>query len=155
MNDRTRRIGAILYIVLTVAWMGLIFTQSLKSPERSARESGIVAEFLDPILDKAQISAEKREPFVRKLAHFTEFFIFGGLLVGAVRLKTTALWRYTVYPLFVSLATAVTDEYLQRFSRRGSSVADVLIDFSGAVVGILLLNTVLTWRQKRKEKASV
>ena len=40
--------------------------------------------------------------------------------------------------LFFALLCAVADEFLQSFTGRTSSVRDVLIDFGGAVSGLLL-----------------
>ena len=42
------------------------------------------------------------------------------------------------FPISCTLFTAVTDEFIQSFTGRGSSVRDVMLDFSGALTGILL-----------------
>ena len=42
--------------------------------------------------------------------------------------------------LFVGLSVAVLDETIQIFSNRGSSVLDVLLDFSGVCMGVILAN---------------
>ena len=55
-----------------------------------------------------------------------------------VSLKSV-LRRYPVFMiLFCLLSTAVVDEFIQSFTGRTSNVKDILIDFSGAVVGVLL-----------------
>ncbi|MGD9588502.1 MAG: VanZ family protein [Pyrinomonadaceae bacterium] len=73
--------------------------------------------------------------FVRKTAHFIEYFIFSLLAVRAfsiARKNAVSEWRF---PLAVGAAflLAVVDESLQSFNvSRTSSPFDVLIDLSGA-----------------------
>ncbi|MBQ7339146.1 MAG: VanZ family protein, partial [Clostridia bacterium] len=73
-----------------------------------------------------------------------EFFWLGmalcGVLIGASR-KSEGVAPLLSHPpvcgaLLFSLLTAVTDEYIQSFTGRTSSVSDVLLDFSGALCGL-------------------
>jgi hypothetical protein len=41
------------------------------------------------------------------------------------------------YVLFASLLCGVLDEFLQSFTGRGTSVRDVMLDFGGALIGIV------------------
>ena len=43
------------------------------------------------------------------------------------------------YPLFFVLVIAVGDEFIQSFVGRGSNVRDVLIDFSGGILAVIIL----------------
>ena len=52
--------------------------------------------------------------------------------------------------LSAGLAAAVTDETIQIFSDRGSSVADVLLDFSGVLAATAAVW--LIYRMKMKKK---
>ena len=56
----------------------------------------------------------------------------------------------SVNSLFAGLAVAVTDETIQIFSGRGSQVLDVVLDFSGALTGILLVSLLIPLIEKRK-----
>jgi VanZ family protein len=54
------------------------------------------------------------------------------------------------------LLYAISDEVHQIFSNRGASAKDVVIDFAGAVTGILLLRAILgivRAAKRRREKA--
>ena len=79
--------------------------------------------------------------FIRKAAHFTEFcalgICVGGFTCNLGKLKSE---KYISLPMLITLGTAVCDEFIQRFTGRTSSVKDVLIDFAGALCGI-----VFTW----------
>lgn len=67
---------------------------------------------------------------LRKLAHFTEYAVLGGLLARAVA---------GVAALALGIAYAVTDEVHQTFvAGRSGSLRDVAIDGMGVLVGILL-----------------
>lgn len=72
---------------------------------------------------------------VRKLAHSTEFCALGLLFRCQWREMPKGLER----TLLATLLTAVVDETIQAFTGRTSSVFDVWIDFSGAVVGSVLV----------------
>ena len=55
--------------------------------------------------------------------------------------------------LFLLLAVAVIDEYIQSFTGRISSVKDILIDFGGGVTGLGLVSLAVLfhrlWRNRR------
>lgn len=70
---------------------------------------------------------------VRKAAHFTEFFVLGGLLAVRFRGGRRRPWP----ALLAAVLTALADETIQHFTGRTSSVLDVWLDLCGAVAGTL------------------
>ncbi len=77
---------------------------------------------------------------LRKLAHVTEYAILGALLLRATRRPGLALGLAGLY--------AISDEVHQHFVEgRHAAVVDVVIDTSGAVVGILAWS----WLAARRE----
>ena len=85
---------------------------------------------------------------VRKLAHFAEFGLLGFLSTWLTvhvnrRKKWLKTWLEWLIPMVFCLLYAISDEVHQIFSNRGASAKDVLIDFAGAVTGILLLRAIL------------
>jgi len=46
--------------------------------------------------------------------------------------------RFVSMPLLIVLLIAVGDEWLQVYTERGSLVTDVIIDFAGALAGLLM-----------------
>lgn len=124
-----------LFVLVAIA-IGFIFYNSLQNSVESNQASDVIEKIIEPIVNK--IFGENEidiNYFVRKGAHLTEFFILGFIVMGVV---LTVGWKYFGYGLFFVLSVAVTDEYIQSFSDRTSSVKDVLIDFTGAVIGFCI-----------------
>lgn len=76
---------------------------------------------------------------IRKNAHAFEYLVFAilvSVLLFSVRLNGRSA---IIYIMFICIFYAVIDEFHQMFvPGRGSSVSDVLIDFLGSVIGILI-----------------
>ena len=149
-----------LAIILTVAVlinMAIIYFFSEESMEDSGnRSTGIVEKImylLHPDYDSLKWSMRMEimastHRLVRKLAHFAEFGLLGFLsawLVAYVnrRKKWIRAWLEWLIPVVFCLLYAISDEVHQIFSNRGASAKDVVIDFAGAVTGILLLRAIL------------
>lgn len=149
-----------LAIILTVAVlinMAIIYFFSEESMEDSGnRSTGIVEKImhlLHPDYDSLDWSTRMEimastHRLVRKLAHFAEFGLLGFLsawLVAYVnrRKKWIRAWLEWLIPIVFCLLYAISDEVHQIFSNRGASAKDVVIDFAGAVTGILLLRAIL------------
>lgn len=139
MTDRKILRIALSFIVVCLV-VCFIFANSLLNGEDSNQRSGMIAGLLRSIFDpEGAIDEETFHYFVRKGAHFSEFALLGfslWLLMQSIRSK-----YYRSCPgsmLFAALAVAVTDEFIQSFTGRTSSVTDVLIDFGGALTGFTL-----------------
>ena len=152
MEKRTRKAALVAMLVVAAATTAFIFANSLLGSEDSWKVSSAVGTFLGPILHRmhdlyasACSLVGVGNPlyygaFVRKLAHFCEYCLLGAecafvAMVVSGRIVSPCLWGGA----FVPLAVAVIDEYTQSFVGRTSLVADVLLDFSGALVGIALV----------------
>ncbi|MDE6357446.1 MAG: VanZ family protein, partial [Eubacteriales bacterium] len=111
---------------------------SLQNGEESSNTSATVLNFLNNFLEKIETSFRFEGNFIRKLAHFIEFFILGFFVMLTFESFTGKTIRGLGYPLFLCLLVPVLDEYIQTFSEgRTSLVTDVLLDFSGAFSGII------------------
>lgn len=77
----------------------------------------------------------------RKCAHGFEFFILA-FIISLMFVKTNVTRRETIiYTLFIVLLCAVFDEYFQMYIQgRSSSVGDVLIDFTGGTISVIIFN---------------
>lgn len=130
------RIG--FYALASVLTAGFIFYNSIQSPAESGEISGRLAALLQNYLDpNGVIGPETFHGLIRKAAHFLEFALLG-LFVGGFsgNLGKLRLRRYVALPMLLTLSTAVADELLQLFTQRGSSVADVALDYAGALFGL-------------------
>lgn len=137
LNKRAARVIPLGILILLT--LGFIWGNSAISvPESKAVSMGLL-ERLRPILDAVFGPGRITDHVLRKTAHFAEFFLLGAelrllfLFLGGRGIQGTA------NALFAGLAAAVTDEYIQLFSLRGSQVSDVVLDFSGVFTGAVLL----------------
>jgi len=79
---------------------------------------------------------------IRKLGHFTEFFVLAMLLYRALRSGRGMHWRWrvAVSTLGLVLVYAVVDEVHQRFvPSRTAAWSDSLLDFFGGCCAVALL----------------
>lgn len=145
------RRAIVLLSVLTGMMIAFIWGKSCLSREASGAQSGRLTAFLLGILDpNGRIPVESFHHFVRKMAHFTEFALLGTLVGGLVRrIGLLTGQRLRSLPVLLVLLVAVTDEYIQYFTGRGSMVTDVVLDFSGALFGLGLLALVSVLRKKK------
>ena len=118
--------------------------------------------FIVPFLRwlKPDISAETLASIhfiVRKCMHVGEYAVLGLLLLRAATLMTNSkrsIPILSVSVLGVCLIVAATDEFHQTFVvSRGPSVRDIMIDSSGAVLGLVIASIIRMSRSIRLEKA--
>lgn len=147
-SDQRKRI---LWGSLSLLMLLVIYGQSMMPPKESGALSGFAVTYLKPILDPFNLfGAEVFHHFIRKAGHFTEYACFS-LFFGNFCRSIGELRRnnWQLLTLFVCLAVAVSDEFLQSFTGRGSSVRDVVLDFSGALLGFC---TVWLWCRLSRNK---
>lgn len=124
-----------------IIWTLFIFTQSLLPGEVSSNQSGFIVDVLHPFVIKLGIiiDVDTFSFMIRKLAHFTEYFILGVLLFLTYQHRFQTKKRYTIIFL-QGLITASIDETIQLFTpNRSGELRDVLIDISGVVFGALFI----------------
>ena len=156
--------------VLILINMTVIFQFSSASREESGELSEgltrkivglLYRDFEDLPAEEQRLFMQKAHKFVRKAAHFSEFALLGLLsacllLFISSALRKLKLWLTLTAPAVFTLLYAISDEVHQIFSGRGPRVTDVLIDFSGAVCGILLIPGIayLIARRKKGSKSA-
>lgn len=135
---KARRL-AVFFGILSLCIILFIFENSLQSRVESSLRSGYFVRLLLPLLERIPwIPRSAYTRVVRKAAHFTEFFALGFSLTGlsfTAPLKGRALRG--LLPAALSLAAAAADEAIQLLSDRSGAVKDALLDFCGALCGIL------------------
>lgn len=143
-----------------ILWMLVIFCFSAQNADQSSGTSGGFAKFLAKILyrdfniiDKPSqdILINKCQFIVRKTAHFTVYATLGILTNTAVRISKFKFPH--LIALVICLAYAVSDEIHQYFvPGRSCELSDVFIDFSGSVLGIILISIILIFFRNIKAK---
>ena len=135
--------------VLILLTLVLIWGHSLLGREASSEESGFVMELLEPVLEMVVGEGNVTEFLVRKLAHFTEFFVLG------LEVLTFFAYRKPLFPQAFLLAlthgffAAFLDETIQIFSGRGPMIQDVWLDVCGFAVGASLMLGIMVWTKHR------
>ncbi len=133
------------YWLLPLAWMSLIFfgSSDSKSYQHSSHLIEPLLHWLFPQMSQAHVEAIHHA--LRKCAHLTEYAVLGFLLWRAVRKPTRRdprpwHWREAAIAVGIVFLYASTDEIHQIFvPTRTPLFSDVLIDTSGAVLGMIVL----------------
>lgn len=137
-----KRLFTIIFAVLTLAITVFIFSNSLQVGETSAAQSDIIAEIADRMLRAVGITLEERTltVVIRKLAHFSEYFILGASSLGFI-LTAFSKRRFAVFSPIYCLAVAVCDEFIMQAMTAGRAPlwTDVLIDFSGVMTAFVII----------------
>lgn len=135
-------------ILLCVIWLGLIFYNGTRQGEISQRSSkkiiNAASEFVKPSLNKLEKTGLKFSDvnfYVRKNAHFFEYLISSIFLCSLIREFKMYKGNEIFLLLFLLLFFPVIDEFIQKYiPGRSSSVLDIMIDFSGGILGMLIFN---------------
>lgn len=136
----------IILTTLTVIWMVVIFCFSNQKADVSTGESQSlirstivnVYKFFHPNATQEKVDqiVEKYDMPVRKIAHFTEYFILGILV--CFTLKSYGVKNAYIMAIICALY-AGTDEVHQMFIEgRNGNIIDFLIDSMGSILAIFL-----------------
>lgn len=124
-----------------ILWMMVIFYLSSQTANDSNNLSmGLTRRIYDVIsVFIPSLEIDFFNHIIRKNAHFIAYFILGILSTNALYLNGIYNKRAFSIGLSISVIYAITDEIHQLFvPGRAGRMLDVLIDSSGALVGIIL-----------------
>lgn len=143
MNRKTLGLNLLIACLLCFIW-----GNSLMTGADSGSVSGGILAWLGQFFPG--LMTEEGHHFLRKAAHFTEFFLLGALC--AVRRKTLGQEMKAGLAGF-GLMTACIDETIQIYvPGRGSSLLDVWLDTAGFTAGAAVIAAGYAIVKKRKEK---
>ena len=135
-----------LNIVLLVLWMIFIFIMSSFDAPQSDGQSGLIVNIVNSVIHTSNI--DLLTTIIRKLAHLTEYFILGLLMINC--LKDYKINKVYILSVVFSFIYAITDELHQTFiSGRSGEVRDIVIDTIGALIGVLIYKYI---RKKYEKK---
>lgn len=144
-----RKTVFLLFVILTIAWMAVIFGFSAKDAEKSTIQSNTVTEFIikifnrdfdDMTIDEQTELIDQYDRIVRKSAHFAAYAVLGFLMYFSFATLRNCKSKYKPVMLSLPLCVvfATTDEYHQTFvDGRAGRFSDILIDGSGALCGTI------------------
>lgn len=137
--------------ILLLIWCGVIFYMSaMESIESNSKSRSVIGEAIEKVSDFAndigltnkeltevevQNLVDKLNYPLRKVAHFTEYFILTLLLIIVLHGYGVKGKKVFIISLLICFIYAFTDEYHQVFvSGRTGQFSDVLVDTFGGVI---------------------
>ena len=154
MNKKRRKI--ISWIML-ISWMAFIFFMSHQPGDISSEYSDLVVKIFTALgLDFNNYFGELATFIVRKVAHFTEYFILYILFYKVIILYINKR-KARILALLLVFLYACSDEFHQYFiPGRGPAFKDVMIDTSGGFVASLFVtlieNIMIKYKKQPKSK---
>lgn len=159
-----RKTIRIVLLILTAVWLFTIYWFSAKPAAESKMQSGGIVDWLIQIfvtdydsLPKEQQTSitESLSTVVRKGAHMAEYAVLS-IILYALLSKWNLIecrWKRVMAVWSGTVVFAVSDELHQIFvPGRSGEVTDVLIDGTGALIGIAIAVTVACILEKRRDR---
>lgn len=148
MTKKQKQFTFIAFFLLFIMFCILFYFSAQDGNESSTLSSGVALMIIKTFVSDFETISIERQTFlleafsaiVRKLAHFSIFFIIGVLSFFATyMLKLKKKYKFLIMFMICSFY-AVFDECHQHFiPDRTASRTDVLIDLSGSLFGIILI----------------
>ena len=124
-----------IFLALMVLWLCVIWGHSMMPAENSGNESNFLSEWL------MQYLPWMNDFVIRKVAHFVEYAVLGGLLFGAFPQRGRIA---VIESVFAGFLAAFLDETIQLFSPgRSGQISDVWLDLAGFCLVQLLLRLLI------------
>ena len=132
----------IILIILIILWMYLVFGFSGQDGEES---SGISYKISMLITGNNEEVAKIIEPYVRKIAHFSEYAV--GVILFFLLLNTfpkITLKLKNILSSIITIIYAISDEIHQLYiPGREGKIVDVYIDTLGIITGVIFINIII------------
>ena len=143
-NIKRKNKWLILIPILLAIWF--IWSNSLDPPSASYEKSDVfmkkVSEILSGILSPDNNFLIFFKVHVRKIAHFLEYALLGNVISISMFALDIKKIRHFYYAFSFCVIAAVIDEYIQIYTKRGSSVRDIVIDFLGFTFGFIIVSLI-------------
>jgi uncharacterized membrane protein YecN with MAPEG domain len=141
-----------LWPVLVWAIVISLFSTGLFTDEHTSK---VIIPILHWLFPKASYHALLlMHHYIRKSAHFTEYFIFSLLILRAIRAgRQDTRLTWALLAIIIVAGYAALDEFHQSFvPGRTPLVTDVLLDTTGGTVAQIVAAFVLLWGHVRHSK---
>ena len=142
------------FSVLAIAWAGALFVLSMQTGTDSGALSAGVTERLLGWMIARGADAAAADHVVRKCAHFAGFAL-SGFFTGMALFSVRGTRRALIASTGLEAVIAVLNELSQLIpDGRACSARDMLINFAGAAIGVLIA-WALNRRREHKERQGV
>ena len=140
-------------IIVLILWLILIFGFSQDNGNSSSSKSDEVANITINVISDItgkELNMDMCTFIIRKIAHFTEYMIFGLLVINVIKDYKIIDTKVLIISILLCFIYACSDEIHQLFvSERTGRITDVLIDTAGSFVGVFIYYKIY---KKRKLK---
>ena len=137
----------IIIITIFILWISIIFAFSHQTGSKSENTSDTLVK---EVIETLNIDMDNKEKenfiidtriFVRKGAHFILYLGLG--VISYLTLTIFNIKKKISLSIIVTTLYAISDEIHQIFiPSRTAAITDILIDVSGSIIGILIINHV-------------
>lgn len=133
---KKKTILRVIILLLIILWMLAVFGFSNQNGEQSSNLSREIARKIVKMEEQIDLI----EPYIRKLAHLSEYALGGMLFLGMALTFQISDKKRMLYSFLIGIEYAIIDEVHQLFiDGRAGKVTDVLIDSVGVALGICTL----------------
>ncbi len=120
-------------LLLVIIWMIFIFIMSSFDADSSNNQSNLIVNVISNLFNINNL--DLLTLIIRKLAHFTEYFILGLLTYNCLR----DYHKPYYFGIIICIIYAISDEVHQIFiPGRSMRLLDIIIDSLGAIIAILV-----------------
>jgi len=145
------KIAFVIWLAILICWMGFILSKSLEDAEKSSASSQGVVEVIEEAIQKIEPDFEISNHFVRKLAHFVEFFILGFIFTLSYYIVLRDYKYHLCLSLLFGLLFSLIDESFQLLSfGRSAAINDVWLDFSAVITSVLIFALINLFINRKK-----
>jgi VanZ family protein len=164
---RKKKAATLAGLVLLVLVYFMIFSFSAEDADASSAVSVRVTRFLmqlygklfyggEAAKDAVAAGVDETEAVIRKLAHFSEYFLVGFLSFGMLKLWMANTGKAVRLVFLQLVLSAALDEFHQYFvPGRYASVKDVMIDTAGGMAGLFLVLCIIKLKKHRTKLCRV
>ncbi len=143
----------IVLIILIILWAVLVFGMS----NQQGNESSGLSRKITALFFKTEEQIALVEPYVRKIAHFSEYAIGGILFISLFLTYDWTNKKRVTISILLGIWYAILDEIHQLFvPERSGNVIDVLIDSLGICFGVCFVMIIYKiYKKCHKKKEGV
>ena len=144
------------YLLLAILWMMFIFYLSHQPADISSSQSGGVINLLSnlPVIGgviEYMMEIDIAEFVIRKSAHMFAYFVLAILWFMSMYENKINLRNISTVSFVMTFLFACSDEYHQTFvNGRSGEFRDVLVDSTGAIIGLVLACLIVRYINKKK-----
>lgn len=133
-----RKVALIIFLALTIVWMGLVFYLSSENADASSKTSQA---FLDKLIAMFNIKTRTTlEGTIRTWAHFVLYLLGGLVSSGFFVFWLMEHKKKFLYCSAFGVLYAISDEIHQLFvPGRAFEVKDIVIDCAGFLLGVVVV----------------